>query len=138
MDCVGNIRNTKNAISRPRNPLIARLFSRARLAENAGFGFHKMLVYKVVFETYVGYSEVTLYLDKVIKDKNIPENLQNSIIKIFRNNKEIYMLEISKILNVNHETIKRDFQVLKSKETIIHDGPGKSRKWIINDTEKTI
>ena len=36
----------KLAISKPRNPVIARFFRWANLAENAGFGFDKMLNWK--------------------------------------------------------------------------------------------
>jgi len=56
----------KNAISKPRNPVIARIFRWAKLSENAGFGFDKMLVWKnkVEFDTKIDYSEVTFFLDK--------------------------------------------------------------------------
>jgi len=61
----------KVAISKPRNPVIARFFRWAKLAENAGFGFDKMLKwkYKVNFQSYIDFSETTFYLE----NENISE-----------------------------------------------------------------
>jgi ATP-dependent DNA helicase RecG len=55
----------KEVISKPRNPVIARMFRWAKLAENAGYGFDKMQKWKskIHFETYIDYSESTFELD---------------------------------------------------------------------------
>lgn len=55
----------KEAISKPRNPVLARTFRWAKLAETAGFGIDKMLKWKnrVDFETQIDYSETIFELD---------------------------------------------------------------------------
>ena len=65
----------KVAISKPRNPVIARFFRWAKLAENAEFGFDKMVKwkYKVNFQLYIDFSETTFYLE----DENISEQDKN-------------------------------------------------------------
>jgi ATP-dependent DNA helicase RecG len=74
----------KEAISKPRNPVIARFFRWANLAENAGFGFDKMLIWKnkVEFETHIDYSEVTFYLGELeIPKKEIINNSEINVSK---------------------------------------------------------
>ena len=61
--------------------------------------------------------------------ENVPENRLDSIISIIENNAEISMIELSKILNVNHKTVKRDIQALKTKGLIERIGPDKGGHW---------
>jgi ATP-dependent DNA helicase RecG len=55
-------------VSVPRNPVLAKLFRVAKLCENAGYGFDKMLVWKketyreVLFETSIDKTKVTFML----------------------------------------------------------------------------
>ena len=63
--------------------------------------------------------------------KNVPEKRFDLIIKLIKKNKEISMLEISKLLNVNQKTIKRDIQILKVKGVIERIGPDKGGYWKI-------
>jgi len=64
---------------------------------------------------------------------NVPETRIIAIIDLIRDNAEISMLELSKILNVNHKTIKRDIQTLKDKGLIERIGPDKGGYWrVIN------
>jgi len=60
-----------SAISKPRNPIIARLFRWAKLAENAGFGIDKMLVWKnkVEFDTKIVKLKAQGLLERVDPDK---------------------------------------------------------------------
>ena len=69
---------------------------------------------------------------------NVPENTENvpetrfiAIINLIKANAEISMLELSKMLNVNHKTIKRDIQELKNKGFIERVGPAKGGYWEI-------
>jgi ATP-dependent DNA helicase RecG len=58
----------KEDVSVPRNPVLAKLFRIAKLCENAGYGFDKMLVWKkethreVLFETSIDKTKVTFML----------------------------------------------------------------------------
>ncbi|MDR1896950.1 MAG: putative DNA binding domain-containing protein [Prevotellaceae bacterium] len=61
----------KKDVSIPRNPVLAKLFRCAKLAENAGYGFDKMLKWeksthaKVVFENNIDVSLVTFSLGEI-------------------------------------------------------------------------
>ena len=68
-------------MSKPRNPVIARFFRWAKLAENAGFGFDKMLKwnYKVDFQSHIDFSETIFFLEEEITErKNNTENKKNT------------------------------------------------------------
>ncbi|KAA6324217.1 hypothetical protein EZS27_026429 [termite gut metagenome] len=58
----------KEDVSIPRNPVLAKLFRTAKLCENAGYGFDKMLVWEkethreVLFETSIDKTKVTFML----------------------------------------------------------------------------
>jgi ATP-dependent DNA helicase RecG len=58
----------KEDISVPRNPVLAKLFRCAKLCENAGFGFDKMLVWQketcqeVIIESFIDRTKVTFML----------------------------------------------------------------------------
>jgi predicted HTH transcriptional regulator len=58
----------KEDVSIPRNPVLAKLFRIAKLCENAGYGFDKMLIWKkethkdVLFETSIDKTKVTFML----------------------------------------------------------------------------
>jgi ATP-dependent DNA helicase RecG len=62
----------------------------------------------------------------------VPENRLNIIVDLIKKNVNISMLELSKILNVNHKTIKRDMQHLKAKGLIERIGSPKGGYWKIN------
>jgi len=59
----------KKDVSLPRNPVIAKLFRCAKLADNAGYGFDKMLKWeksthtKVGFENSIDIALVTFKID---------------------------------------------------------------------------
>jgi len=80
----------KTAISKPRNPVIARLFRWAKLAENAGFGYDKMLAWKhkIEFDTYIDYSEATFYLGENVSSEKTVEVITPSITPQLQNWKE--------------------------------------------------
>jgi ATP-dependent DNA helicase RecG len=64
---------------------------------------------------------------------NVPENISEerlmAIIGLMQSNTKISMLELSKILKVNHKTIKRDIEKLKAKGLIERIGPDKGGYW---------
>jgi len=60
---------------------------------------------------------------------NVPENRLAIIIDLIKDNAEISMLDLSKKLNVNHKTIKRDIQILKSKGLLERVGADKGGYW---------
>ena len=65
-------------VSIPRNPIITKLFRNVRLADNAGFGFDKMLKWenetktKVLFENSIDVALVTFSLSGIKKIKETP------------------------------------------------------------------
>jgi ATP-dependent DNA helicase RecG len=69
----------KKDISLPRNPVIAKLFRNVKLAENAGYGFDKMLKWekethrKVLFDNTLAFSLVTFHYPKINQDDAMGE-----------------------------------------------------------------
>jgi len=59
----------------------------------------------------------------------VTESRQAAIISLIRNNTEISMMELSKSLNVNHKTIKRDLSKLKAKGLLNRIGSDKGGYW---------
>ena len=129
----------KATISKPRNPVIARLFRLAKLAENAGFGFDKMLAWKhkVKFDTYVDFSEVTFYLtenDTEFGEKvgeKITKNQQEIITYIFQN-PNITISELSVLLEISKRKTEENIAKLKTKGKLERIGPDKGGYWKVN------
>jgi len=86
----------KEDVSVPRNPVIAKLFRIAKLCENAGFGFDKMLLWKketnkeVLFESTIDKTKVTFMLkeDKVDLYKN--NNGEDNFYQLENNKYRLY------------------------------------------------
>ena len=79
----------KEDVSIPRNPVLAKLFRIAKLCENAGYGFDRMLMWKkethkeVIFETSIDKTKVTFMLkdgklDIPSGEESITENTQKT------------------------------------------------------------
>ena len=126
----------KNAISKPRNPIIARLFRWAKLAENAGFGFDKMLVWKhkVEFETNIDYSEVTFYTETSAKKvgEKVGEKVtgnQQLIIDNIVENPYITAENLSLKVGISSRKIEENIAKLKAKRLIERIGPDKGGYW---------
>jgi len=137
----------RDVISKPRNPLIARLFRWAKLAENAGFGFDKMLAWKhkVEFETHIDYSDVIFYLDiKKGTEKRTKgtergtekgtekgtENQQLILISITKN-PHITIEELVSVVGITASKIKENISKLKKKGLIERVGADKGGYWKI-------
>ena len=142
----------KDHSSYPRNPLIADAFYFTRYIERMGTGIQDMTTRCVEyglpepefkmrdgFVTII-YRKKDLAFEKINDERdienvpeNVPENRLITIVDLIKNNTQISMLELSKILNVNHKTIKRDIQNLKAKGLIERIGPDKGGYWKVNN-----
>jgi len=115
----------KTAISKPRNPVIARMFRWAKLAENAGFGYDKMLAWKhkVEFDTYIDYSEATFYLgekavetpqnagsEKTVEKAETVEKILEAII----NNPLVTQSELAEMTGLTRRGVEYNLSKLKS------------------------
>jgi ATP-dependent DNA helicase RecG len=63
--------------------------------------------------------------------ENVPENRLNSIVELIKKDTNISMLDLSKKLKVNHKTIKRDIEKLKTLGILKRIGPAKGGHWQI-------
>ena len=64
---------------------------------------------------------------------NVPEKRLIKIIGLIKVDSKISMLDLSKVLNVNHKTIKRDIGKLKASGKLKRIGPAKGGHWEIVD-----
>jgi ATP-dependent DNA helicase RecG len=139
----------KSIVSKPRNPIIARIFRWAKLAENAGFGFDKMLAWKhkVEFETYVDYSEVTFFLDEndqrtveetetaektveeTVEETETTEKTVEKILDIITNNPQITQKELVEMTGLTRRGVEWNLAKLKAEGLIERVGPNKGGHW---------
>ncbi|MDR1883211.1 MAG: putative DNA binding domain-containing protein [Prevotella sp.] len=132
----------KEDVSIPRNPVLAKLFRVARLCENAGYGFDKMLVWKeetgkeVLFETFVDRTKITFMLQDEnadISDKRT-ENAQKTTRKQPENNRKTPGKQIE---NVNETTRKQPKNAQKTTEKRTENNQETPDKQIENVNETT-
>ncbi len=135
----------KKDISIPRNPVLAKLFRCAKLADNAGYGFDKMLKWeesthtKVIFENSIDMASVTFKLqptegsNEMIKTTKIEElsEIQNKILNIIKENQHITSLSISDKLSLSDRYIKTIIQQLRKAGYITRSGSNKKGIWNI-------
>jgi predicted HTH transcriptional regulator len=130
----------RSAVSKPRNPVIARMFRWAKLAENAGFGFDKMLAWKhkVEFETFTDYSEVAFFLGESNSSvANVTEKVtekQKIVLREMANNPTISAESLSVTLGISLRKTKENISKLKSKGLIERIGPDKGGHWKVNQS----
>ena len=125
----------KNAISKPRNPVIARMFRWANLAENAGFGFDKMLVWKhkVEFETHIDFSEVTFYLDNADEPITPPiTELEKKLLKTIEQTPKGTYKMFAETLDISEGVVKEYIKNLKKKGVLKREGNNRTGHWQIN------
>ncbi len=127
--------------SEARNRLLADLLARTYLMEKAGTG-----IKRVRDACRNNGNEVNFYFtdafwitihsnEKLVENvpKNVPENRLNAIIKLIEIDAHISMLELSRKIGVNHKTVKRDIEKLKSLGLVKRIGPTKGGHWeVIN------
>ena len=131
-----------------RNKLLTEVFYLTGDIEKYGTGFIRIRKWlqdypevKYNFTDCDGILQMELLINKDNVPDNVPNNAPNNvpnsrhaiIIDIIRNNTEISMLDLSKTLKVNHKTIKRDIQILKSKGLIERVGSNKGGYWKIKN-----
>ena len=104
--------------SLPRNPTIIRLFRHAKLSENSGYGFDKMLVWKektgmdVVFNTDLLLSDITFY--RKTKEGTTPvttpvttkESIEEKITKIVIPTPQITKSELANLCGMTVDGIR--------------------------------
>jgi ATP-dependent DNA helicase RecG len=140
-------------ISIPRNPVLAKLFRCAKLAENAGYGFDKMLKWEkstnttVIFENSIDVSSVTFpFGDNIAENEGgaamsagieisnvkvtgkITEN-QEIILNNISKNPHITLDELAKIAGISLRKIKENISKLKDKGLLERIGPNKNGYW---------
>ena len=143
-------------ISMPRNQVIAKFFRVVKLAENAGYGFDKMIN---GWKAYTGnapefdqgqdYTKVTFYLLKKGAVKMSKEEIgrklgeswekvgrklgktESSILKLIWENHHITILELSEIVGISTTSIEKNISKLKEKRLLERIGT-KGGVWKVN------
>jgi ATP-dependent DNA helicase RecG len=141
-------------ISIPRNPVITRLFRCAKLAENAGYGFDKMLKWeastktKVMFENSIDMSVITFRFPETEDTENTkgpekgpekgpvkgPEKVTANQQKILNNigkKPDITREELAAKVGISLSKIKENISKLKNKGLLERIGPDKGGYWKI-------
>ena len=144
-------------ISIPRNPVIAKLFRNVKLADNAGYGFDKMLKWekcthtKVSFESSIDVALVTFKIDGITtKDEKIADivsdvtekGTEKGTEKITKNQQiilsnitqypHITIEELMPIVGIGASKIKENLSKLKAKGLLERIGPDKGGHWKVN------
>jgi ATP-dependent DNA helicase RecG len=145
----------KKDVSIPRNPVIAKLFRNVKLADNAGYGFDKMLKWgksthtKVDFENSIDVALVTFKIDNVDSPsgqtggqtsgktggktggKTLSE-AQTNILNLIRENPKISYKEMSEKLDMNTSAIQKHINKLKESGIIQRLGADFGGEWVVN------
>jgi ATP-dependent DNA helicase RecG len=129
-------------VSMPRNPVLAKLFRCAKLADNAGYGFDKMLKWeksthtKVGFENEIDMALVTFLLPGTEKGtEKVTENQQAMIDNIIQN-PYITSEELATIVGIRADKIRVNISKLKAKGILERIGPAKGGHWKIKTDNK--
>ena len=147
---------TQRLQSLPRNPTIIRLFRHAKISENSGYGFDKMLVWKektgmdVVFHTDLLLSDVTFYRQLgersgersgernggQNKAVSVEERLslterQSVILRALEENEKHTAKSLARALNIAQRTIEREISFLRKNGFIEKKGATKTGIWVI-------
>jgi ATP-dependent DNA helicase RecG len=136
-------------VSMPRNPVLAKLFRCAKLADNAGYGFDKMLKWekstntKVGFENEIDEAVVIFMIPEMKKDlkkvlekgtekgtEKITANQQVIIDKIMQN-PYITSEELSSMVGIRADKIRVNISKLKAKGLLERVGADKGGYWRI-------
>jgi ATP-dependent DNA helicase RecG len=140
----------KKEVSLPRNPVIAKLFRNVKLAENAGYGFDKMLKWekeaynKVSFDNSIAFSLVTFRLPESMEtveknEEKLGEKLgenQAKILEIISNNNYVTIPELSKQLDISETAIENNIAKLKARGLLERIGANKGGYWKVKMIEK--
>lgn len=133
-------------ISMPRNPIIAKLFRVVKLAENAGYGFDKMIEgwkkytgAKPEFEQGQDFTKATFYLNPIKKGTTqitTPKTtlkIPQQILNLLRENPALSRSEIAKMLgDITEDGVKYHLDKLKQDGKIKRMGAAKGGHWIVS------
>ena len=139
----------KEDVSMPRNPVIAKLFRVANLAENAGYGFDKMIDgWKPYARTAPEFDRGFDFTKTVFRfsPKALPETTQKTtqkdeadtrvnIIGYLKKNPNATRNEMAKHLNITPDGIKYHLNILKQTNRIKRVGGRKLGYWKIINNE---
>ena len=123
--------------SMPRNPILAKIFRAVKLAENAGFGFDKMIEgwkkfkgIEPVFSTDFVSTTTCFSLDKPRKDvgKDVGKETMEVLLSI-KKNPRITIPQLAEINSVAERTIERHISKLKTNKLIKRIGGRKNGYW---------
>jgi ATP-dependent DNA helicase RecG len=143
----------KEDVSVPRNPVLAKLFRVAKLCENAGYGFDKILVWKkethkeVLFETSVDKTKVVFMLKKnklnmldgektarkqqENSKKTTRKQQENRLMVLIGSNPTISALEMANQLGISYGSLRHLLEKMKGENLIRREGADKGGKWIV-------
>lgn len=137
-------------ISLPRNPIIAKLFRIVKLAENAGYGFDKMIEgwkeytgSAPTFDQGQDFTKATFYFKKKIESGEkvgnkwgiSEEKLGKSerlILEAVSDNPEITISELSERIGIGTTAIENNIKKLKEKGLLERKGGRKEGQWKVN------
>ncbi len=129
-------------ISMPRNPVLAKFFRVVRLAENAGYGFDKMISGWKAYtgqpsEFYEGqdFTKVTLYLksatQKTTQKGSEPREI---ILELLRNDPRLTRKELAEQMdNITENGVKYHIQKLKDEGILERKDGRKKGYWEIKE-----
>ena len=138
--------------SLPRNPTTIRLFRHAKISENSGYGFDKMLVWKektgmdVVFHTDLLLSDVTFYRQLgersgersgeknkavSVEERQSLTERQSVILRALEENEKHTAKSLARALNIAQRTIEREISFLRKNGFIEKQGATKTGIWVI-------
>ena len=124
----------------PKNPNIAQIFTQMGRSEELGTGVKNVFKYTRAYSgsDKIVFQEDDVFLTKVpIHSINVPENVPENapekrlemIIDLIKMDKNTSMLDLSRKIGVNHKTIKRDIEKLKTLNLLKRIGPAKGGHW---------
>ena len=128
----------KKDISIPRNPVLAKLFRNAKLADNAGYGFDKMLKWenstnaKVYFENSIDIALAVFWFEKQPENsQKTAEKFESKILELLQSNPKISRKSISIEIKLSDGGVNYYLSKLKKENRIKRVGGAKGGSWII-------
>ncbi|MCD4735630.1 MAG: putative DNA binding domain-containing protein [Bacteroidales bacterium] len=150
-------------ITLPRNPIIAKLFRVVKLAENAGFGFDKMIggwssyskktpIFTKDIDSTTAMFNFPIELIRTLTDEldtelirskvgktsektseKMSEKTSEKILKLILENNKITILEMTELIGVTQRSIERNIKKLQEDNKLKRIGPDKGGYWNIQD-----
>ena len=134
---IGLPNKSTRIISQPRNPGLIRLFRYPKLAENAGYGIDKMMLWekmtgnKVTFDTDIQSSTITYWLADEKSGQKSGQKTQYSIITLIKDNPHVTTKQMSDILGIYRSSVSKHLRFLKEAGILRREGPDKGGHWVV-------